>query len=269
MRKLLILGLLVGVAGLIAGCDDDECVSCPDTSQQAMVVGMATTNSGDVSFSSFLFATDGGAPIKLDSVTVAGERGAVNYFSELRYYGASYGGSLGLASGDTLVVKFFSSSGNSIGRIKLLDVNSDRPVNFNHPQSNPYDAVALGDQITVTWDEVSTADWYEIFTAYAFDSSGTGVQRQDFSVVTEPLFTIPGTKTQYEGQYYISVMAGSGPNPEGTSVNVSGGVIEGMITSRVSNSLYITVGTGIILAPPLIYQPDEDEVLIRMMEKMR
>jgi hypothetical protein len=128
--------------------------------------------------------------------------------------------------------------------------------------------VGLGDPIVVSWDDVPNADWYEIYNIYAFDSSGTPVQRHDVTVVTSPSFTVPGTTTQFNGLYYFAVMAGCGPNPEGTSGNITGGVIQGMITSRISEDLYITVGSGVITVPPLDV-PDEQEILLNMIERMR
>ncbi|MCD6249253.1 MAG: hypothetical protein J7J98_02820 [candidate division Zixibacteria bacterium] len=247
MKKLLLLGMAVSLAAiLIVGCsdDDDECPTCPTDPQQGLVFGDMSIDGGELECWGMIVGIDGSVPdvdsIKLNTSLMELEFGGEGISAWNFDYEEPAGS---LASGDTVQVTFYMPGATATAQVKLLDYDDDRPTGFNYPTDYPYDTVAIGDSIAVSWNAVSNADWYNVQMAYYYDSLGTHAELRESYYQTVTSIVVPASLLDYNGYVRVYVYPISGPMPD-EGGNISGQVLKGAIVSSSYESIRVYVGTG-------------------------
>ncbi|MCD6249252.1 MAG: hypothetical protein J7J98_02815 [candidate division Zixibacteria bacterium] len=243
---------------LVVGCsDDDECPTCPAFVQKLIVYGQTTVDGSDLYLYTYVFDVDGDVP-EVDSVKIDGNLCQTQTaYEAVPIFVAGHEGPAGsLASGDNVSITIYAPTGSGTATVKLLDDDNDAPVGFNHPTDSPYDTVAIGDSIVVSWSPVANADWYGVYRSYSYDSSGTHAYWSEQTWQTTTSITVPASSVSYNGYYYFSVMPSTGPRPDQAG-NVSGSVVKGTINSMSDESLNVYVGTGDAYPGPTVSQEDD------------
>lgn len=277
MRKaLIILGALLIVWSLtIIGCgDDDDCPACPDTKQKAVMFGQAQIYEGMLEFYGYVFGIDGLIP-DVDSVKVDGHKADLEEgFGEgMGMAWIEYAGPAGtLDSGDDIVINIYTPTGSSSCTITLLEDGVDDPVAIGWEMSWPYDTVALGEAIEITWNRIPNADWYLFDYDYSYYNGSINVYQSNEPVyLTDTTFTIPGSATGFNGYYYIDIIAATGTGPDATAGNITGVVVKGVINSSAYSYFTVYVGDGdawpVAQAPAQTLTDDKLRVL-ELMKKL-
>ena len=239
--------LLIALVGVF-GCGDDECPTCPQSTQKASVWGRAYINYGELYSFGIISGIDGRIP-EVDSVMFNGQsgmmwagvadlgRGVFTTYSE---------DPTQHSSGDSLNITFYLPTGTGTCYVKLLDLQTDVPVVMSHLTHSPYDTIPLDQPTTIIWQKVANADWYALEWIYEYDSLGSYASSRFQSFQTDTSFTIPADGLSYNGELEVTVYAMTGPRTDVSEGNVSGSVIKGIISSSASDWLRIFVGTGVI-----------------------
>ncbi|MCP4570033.1 MAG: hypothetical protein GY841_20830 [FCB group bacterium] len=247
-KKEFIAVLLILAAPLIFwGCGDDEdCLTCSDITQLAIMFGQADIDNGELEFYGYIIALDAFSPA-VDSAKVNG------HLAELDDYigenGSSvsidYDGPAGsLDTGDEIEVIVYTPTGICRAMVTLLDQDADKPIILGWASDSPYDTVTIGSEIVVTWNKVAHADWYLFYTYYRYDSLGTETRIREEIYITDTTQTILASQTGYNGYMSFDVVAMTGPHPDSHIGNVTGGVIKGIVRSTAYEGFRVYIGDG-------------------------
>ncbi len=253
MKKIILTISLVVIALLIfAGCsDDDDCTTCPEMTQRAIMMGWMDLDEGYLGFWGYIVGVTGAIP-DVDSVRVDGNlaemetgygEGGVGIWVQWEESGYDKSGAE-YVSGDTVYVEIFTPYGKCECREKVLDDYYDDPVVLDWAVNYPYDTVAINTAITVEWEPIEHADWYGVELEYDYYTGGVYDERITVFYTTNESFTIAASDVEYDGRYYIRIRPCTGPYPDADNGNIIGGVIEGSIGSSTYESFRIYVGTG-------------------------
>ncbi len=251
MKRLILIALAaILVAVIVAGCgEDDECPTCPTSSQLGTMLGQVVIDEGQIEMYGQVVGLDN-KMLPLDSVTFDGYQVEVDAIGEgwLAYWiGTSQPDELtGYQSGDTADIRIYTPYGACTCAPVLLDEDQDIPAveqwGLNYPN---YDTVDVQTEITVTWHPVENADWYLFLTGYEYDSLGlTEAESEYFMGTTDTTITRPGSAIPYDGRLYVAVAAVTGPTLDATTGNIQCSIIGGSIHSLTHESFTIYVGTG-------------------------
>lgn len=260
MKQLILtIGLSLMILALVAGCSDDEenCPTCPTFSQTAVASGQAFLSQNELVVHAEIVGLQG-QEAALDSVTVQGLPASL----EIGMMGTTYthvlfeDSTLGLVSGDTIEVRFYTPEGVSSARTKVLRTPDDGVHVLSGFQD--YDSGATA---TFVWSSSPNADWYRIRTTFmSEDSTGALVRRRHAYVqsIDDTTFTIPGDSLSYVGSLELYLEVGTGADPSSGSGNITGGSVRGLVTSSVVGGYIMSVTAPGSFAPELRRtQPDE------------
>ena len=240
MRKILILltfSLCLFLA-FVAGCDDDDCATCPaPIDYLAWTDGIMNLQS-DLYCNMYIWAYIAQNPF-IDSIKIGD---TLCYFSQSYwemesdpYYYLYYDEDDDqYEAGDTAVISIYGSNRSSTCRLPLLHYYDDE-IEITVPST--YDTtVAYGEDMIVTWNKVDNAEWYSIGHESRVDSNGTTVWIYNYTYTYDTAFVVPDTLRGHPVQYsYIYPMACTGPDPSSSSGNWQGDLVCGKIYSYADN----------------------------------
>lgn len=235
----------------MTGCSDDgDCTSCPELEQQAFMSGEIWLYQGDLLMKGGILGLDAPLP-HIDSLLIAGERATIGasfdeaiWSYEINYAGP--GADAGISSGDRVDIKIFTGAGLCSSSPKVLDRLADKPIVIEWSTDAPFDTVALDSTIEIRWNRVAGADWYEVRTYCQYRTSQGWIDEWEETVrQTDTVHTLPDTAAAHNGYHQIVVGAFTGPYPNGTGGNISGGIVKGWLTSSALRRFEIFVGVGI------------------------
>ena len=272
MKRHIVVALTLALALiLVAGCsDDDECPTCPPVAVQNYILYGYTgldQNGTELDLYTYIFGVDGSVPV-VDSIKIAdGLCELRTMYDAVSICAGRYEGPAGtLSSGDNVTVTAYTPSGVGSATVALLDDDADTPIGFNHPVESPYDTVAIGEAITVSWSPVANADWYGVYYGYSYDSSGVHDNWNEWSAQTTTSISIPVSQVLYNGYFRFNITPMTGPRPDQTG-NVSGGTMRGTVNSSSYEYLRIYVGTGDAY-PSSPEPPDVEPDVLEMLKAM-
>jgi len=244
----LLLGILLIAAVLvIQGCgDDDDDVTAPVT-PAAYIDGTIYMNQMCVS-DLYIFGRGGLNPY-LDSVKIG---------DSLCYIDSSYWHCLGdpyyyvnfsddaapqmYEVGDVASIVFYGRGRASTASVKLLDYANDE-IYFVSPDYG--EVVPQGVPIQFVWHQVDNAEWYGIYYEYSFESGSGSVYHKEYAYAYDTTYTFAGDLFNSQLDYVsILVIPCAGPNPAGTSGNITGDYAMGRILSYGNGSERSVYGEG-------------------------
>ncbi|MBD3404247.1 hypothetical protein GF420_15260 [candidate division GN15 bacterium] len=259
MRKYLVLGVVllaaIVLSQLIACSDDEDCPTCPTFTQQAVLVGEAQVDGGELEAYMYAFGVDGLIP-DVDSVTVDGLR----MWSQLGGEGVM-AWMFGMdtlttrTSGDSIDVHIYTPGGMCSCTMRLLEDDVDDPVILNFPDTYPGDTVDADAAFDVVWSDVPNADYYAVMLESSWQDGGSWVYDDTVVISSDTVFTVPAERVANAGRLYVDILAATGPHPFQGTGNITGSVVQGAINSICYYGVRIVVVDGVTMAPA---GPDED-----------
>ena len=253
MKKLLLISSLVAVLMLLAaGCsDDDECPTCPQFVQKALMMAEIETYDGEIQMWGSIFGLNGRLPdidsVKLEGMDVemhaAMDAGASYYYLQYNA-GGEFSKPSDWASGDTVLVEVFTPDGKCESRCTLLDSEEDEPEIIGWSSNYPYDTVEVNTSITIDWHPIDGADYYYLSVNYEYDSAGTYEHTSHWVEIHDTTYTIPASDLDYNGRLYMDLGPVSGPSMTSSAGNITGGFVKGWVVSTTYDYFTIYVGTG-------------------------
>ncbi|MBU0985523.1 MAG: hypothetical protein KKA42_16740 [candidate division Zixibacteria bacterium] len=267
MKRLLYLGSVLLLAALLVGaCSDDDCPTCPDSSQIGVVYGVVsvrTTYQDTLTAFAYIFPTNK-PDITIDSVLVDGNRGEIMYESEgpipiIIFQYRSMVMENSYVSGDNVVLEFFAPQGTSRCTTQVLNDSLDMPLVIGWDLDYPYDNFVNSDlSFPVHWRAVPNADWFQINVGREYYVGGVEHDTSYTLIVTDTTFTVVPDGAD-SGSYYFNITAGTGPSRHAASGNLRGGVLKGLMNG-LSRGESFTIYTGDYPIPILRSneQPMED-----------
>ena len=274
-RHVLLIFIAAVAVLLMFGCSDDDCPNCPsnvDTItvdlQYVKVTGSITLNSNRLSFYGSVQGLDGSLP-DVDSVTVQGSPAdlEMEIGPSDSYWRLSYGTDPeGFESGDTVEVIVYTPRGNGTCRVELLHLRSDTVQIVSHSTTSPYDTVDIDTDIEIVWNSVPGADWYSCeLWLYFIDAGYVEFDWVSNRGTQDTTMVISAADNGIEGEWWIDVMAVTGPYPEDEEGNfIDPGVVDGAIRSYTYAWVAIVVGGGTspgVAGPPPFNAEDRSETV--------
>ena len=164
--------------------------------------------------------------------------------------------SLRLGSGDTATIEIFTDDSVTTVELPLLASPGDSVV-FDLDAIDT--VISLGESLPVTWESVAGADWYGLMIYNYYDSLGSLEYNAWYVNTTEPSYTFPASNHLHDSDYFIRIVAVTGPVPESGAENVDGPGISGTIccsTRSTELSARVGEGSGHQTAPPLAWSSE-------------
>jgi len=166
------------------------------------------------------------------------------------YYSAEYiSPQFMVQPGDSAVINYYYEGQLSTAKVKTLDPWFERPV---FDTMDIPDTVDLDSAINLVWNKCTPADWYRIRVEWYPEVLLRAVPEEVYYLYTfDTTYTISGEYTADYGQYYFHIMALTGPVPDNTEGNITGGIVKGTILSYTeSDYLNVRVGGEQEIPPP-------------------
>ncbi len=260
-----VLLVMVILASLfIVGCSDDD----DDTITSSITVPATFTN-GEVYlydgnglyFYTYTYVHGGDNPgldsIKVDTMSTVVYSSYYWNYADPYWYSDYYENAdpSAYSSGDNITVSMYGGGRSSSCDITLLHYDDDA-TSIVSPSTDT--TVDVGSSVALVWDKIDDAEYYAIYTAMRWDSSGTDVWKYDYTSTTDTTFTLSGDYTAATtSQTSFYVMPTSGPNPNSYAGNWTGTFTTGVLYSHADYT-YVTVNVSSTKAAKISTLIDEE-----------
>ena len=284
MHKYLAVGLLFGLALLIAGCGDDKVTGPTATTPLGFARGEIHI-SPNTTMQQLLIFGNGAVTPNLDSIKVGDSlisRSTWSMFANGLFADAHWQisfiedgdlSTLMYSNGDTAEIKVWGERRFSSCRVKLIE-----PEYVHASITSPImlaDTIAPGQSDTVYWHDIPGVDYYAIMVPWLHYTEGWIFQ---FHYAADTSFIINGDMMPDSvGQCDVVVTPFNGPDPRTDRTNWTGNLLGGVVYS-VGGFTYTSI---IISAPPTVpsaklaqasfTQPvmSSDEIVAKVYEQFR